>query len=96
MTTSCDVMQSHVIFRLSKKDKLGNRLSSHRKKAAQAGLEPTACHLLSRCSTTELPRQLSWLGRVKAIQRALESLSPDKQNELLLGIHYRGHDLLFY
>ena len=34
----------------------------------QVRLKPTTYCLLGRCSTTEPPRQLSWLGRIKAIQ----------------------------
>ena len=36
--------------------------------AAQVGLGPTTYCLLGKYSTTELPRKLSWLGQLKAIQ----------------------------
>ena len=58
------VSDHHVIFRLSKKDKLLRQQTRTilRKRAAQVGLKPATHCLLDGCSTTELPRQLSWLG----------------------------------
>ena len=39
------------------------------KRAAQVGFEPTTqCAYKADALPTELPRQFSWLGRIKAIQ----------------------------
>ena len=82
-STSHRVGSLHVIFRRSKKDKLGNRPEQSKKRAAQAGLEPTTHCLLGRCSPLSYRgSSAGWAESRQYIQRTLESLTPDKQDKL--------------